>query len=528
MSKKAVKKTDKKRGAKPTLLVILDGFGLADPKNKGNAITPENAPNIFGYMKKYPTTELIAHGTDVGLFPGQSGNSEAGHFNIGAGRVVKQDLLRISDAIKDGTFFKNTALDQALFHADKYKTTVHVVGLLTDDNSPHAKAEHLYALLEYLRIHHKHGVALHLFTDGRDAPPHAAVGFLRALRKQMKNGEKIATVMGRLYGMDRNKNWARTKEAYEAIVMGKAKHTAGSAEDAVAQAYNRGETDEYIAPTIILEKGKPVAEVTDNDVVYFFNARSDRARQLTKAFVQPDFVKMNPGAFKRDKHPKNIRFVAMTDFGPDLPNILTAFPSPDIENCLAKVIDGSRKQMYISETEKYAHVTFFLNGGYPQPINGETRYLVKSQNVYSFADHPEMECKAITNAVIASVENKMYDFVCVNYPNADMVGHTGNFAAAKKAIQAVDRELKRLADFVLERGGEIVVTADHGNAEKMFNDKTGEVVTEHTINPVPLIIIGNKLPMKRLKKGRLADVAPTLLKLMGIDKPREMTGKALF
>jgi len=526
--KKIVKKVEKKSRVKLTLLVILDGFGLADFKNKGNAVTPETAPNIFGYMKKYPSARLIAHGKDVGLFSGQSGNSEAGHFNIGAGRVVKQDLVRISEAIKDGTFFKNTALDQALFHAQKYKTIVHVIGLLTGNNSPHARPEHLYALLGYLREHHQHGVALHLFTDGRDAPPHAAIKFLQNLRKQMKNSERIATVMGRMYGMDRNKNWERTKLAYEAIAAGKAKCTADSAEEAIAQAYNREETDEQISPIVILDNGKPAALVKNNDIVYFFNARSDRARQLTKAFVQPDFAKMNPGAFKRNKRSKNIRFVAMTDFGPDLPNILTAFPSPNIENCLAKAIDDHRKQLYISETEKYAHVTFFLNGGFPKPINGETRYLVKSKNVYSFADYPEMESKAITNATMAGINNEMYNFVCVNYPNADMVAHTGNIAAAKKAVQAVDNEVRRLVDFILKKGGQLAITADHGNADVMFDEKTREVITEHTANPVPFIIVGNNLPMKKLKKGRLADVAPTLLKLMGINKPKEMTGKILF
>ena len=523
------KTLSKKTEFPPTLLIILDGFGLADPKNKGNAITPETAPNIFGYIKKYPSTRLIAHGKDVGLFAGQSGNSEAGHFNIGAGRVVEQDLVRISRAIADGTFFKNTALLDALAHAKEHKSAVHIIGLLTGNNSPHARPEHLYALLDYLRENHKHEVYLHLFTDGRDAPPHAAMGFLRELRKHMNNSEQIATVMGRFYGMDRNKNWERTKQAYHAIAAGIGTCAAAeSAEDAIAQAYNRGETDEYICPTIIVKNGKPVATVDDHDVVYFFNARSDRARQLTKAFVQPDLAGQNHGAFRRRKVIRHIHFVAMTDFGPDLPRVISAFPSPDIGNCLAKAINDSRTQLYISETEKYAHVTFFLNGGYPQPINGEARFLVKSKHPRSFAARPEMEAHEIADSVLASFKGGMYDFVCVNFPNADMVGHTGNIAAAKQAVRVVDREVKRLVDYVLGRKGFAVATADHGNAEEMINRETGEVMTEHTTNPVPFIVVGKKTDSIRLKPGRLADVAPTLLKLMGIKKPREMTGRALF
>ncbi|MBU1895715.1 2,3-bisphosphoglycerate-independent phosphoglycerate mutase [Patescibacteria group bacterium] len=528
MSKAQVKKKVEKHEVCPSLLIILDGFGLANTKNKGNAITPETAPNIFGYMKDYPSTELKAHGKDVGLFPGQSGNSEAGHFNIGAGRIVKQDLVYISDAIKDGTFFKNTAFSQALFHAKKYKSAVHVLGLLTGNNSPHARPEHLYALLDFLRVHHKHGVFLHLFTDGRDAPPHAAIRFLKDLQKYMKNGEKIATIMGRMYGMDRNKNWTRTEEAYNTIVGGKSSYTASSPEEAIAQAYNRGETDEQISPTVILDDHQPISTVKNNDVVVFFNARSDRARQLTKAFVQSDFIKKNRGAVKRSNMPKNIRFVVMTDFGPDLPNILTAFPSPDISNCLAKAIDNNRKQLYISETEKYAHVTFFLNGGYPQPINGEARFLIKSKNSYSFADNQEMEAEQITNAVIAGIKDELYNFVCLNFPNADMLAHTGDLDSTKKAIKYMDSQVKRLVDFIQKCGGFVMITADHGSAEEMINLKTNELMTEHSINPVPLIIVGKNLPMKKLKKGRLADVVPTILKLMDIKKPKEMTGKSLF
>ncbi len=513
----------------PTLLIILDGFGLASPNNPGNAITPKTAPYIFSVMKKYPFTRLMAHGSAVGLFPTQEGNSEAGHMNIGAGRIVEQDLVRITRAIEDGTFFKNEAFDQALFHVQKYKSAVHVIGLLTNGQSAHANPEHLYALLEYFRKKKYPNIFLHLFIDGRDSPPHSAVEHIRELRKHMKNGEKIASVIGRFYAMDRGKHWERIQDAYDMMVRGRGSCRAESAEEAIAQTYNRGETDEYICPTVIVKKGKPVATIRDNDAIYFFNARSDRARELTKVFVQPDFQKKNSGAFRRIGLPKNIRFVAMTDFGPDLPGIFTAFPSPDIPNCLAKAIGENRKQLYISETEKYAHVTYFLNGGYAAPINGEDRVLVASTGDASYADRPEMKANELTGRVIDAFTKQGYDFVVVNFPNADMVGHTGNFKAGQTAIRVLDREVKTLAQMILKSDGVMIVTADHGNAEEMIDRKTGEMMTEHTTNFVPLILVGNLCRGWRLKRGgKLADVTPTLLKILGIKKPKEMTGRALF
>ncbi len=520
----AAEQREKKR---LTALVILDGFGLADSEKPGNAITPETAPHMFSYMKTYPHTTLDTTGEAVGLFPNQKGNSEAGHLTIGTGRVVKQDLVRISDAIHNGTFFKNEAFKQALHHAKKYKTAVHVMSLLTDGNSAHAYPEHLYALLEYFRREKHDKVFLHLFTDGRDSSPHSASTFLHELRGHMLANEKIATIMGRYYAMDRNKTWERTEAAYDAMVMGKG-GSAESAEMAIEQAYNRDETDEYISPTIIEEHGKPVATIQDNDVMYFINARSDRARQLTKAFVQPDFVKKNPGAFRRKKVPKNLRFVAMTDFGPDLPGVFTAFPSPDIPNAIARAIDGAYHQLYISETEKYAHVTYFINGGYAEAIDGETRELVQSGAIRSYAERPEMHSKEMVDRIIDHITNHGYDFICTNFPNADMVGHTGNFDAAKKAVYALDAELHRLVEAVLARDGQVFIVADHGNAEEMVNEKTKEMMTEHTKNPVPCIIIRRDSSHIRLRPGTLADVAPTLLKLMDVQIPDEMTGKPLF
>lgn len=512
----------------PTVLVILDGFGLADEKKKGNAITPKTAHNIFGYMKDYPSTELHASGKDVGLFSGQPGNSEAGHLNIGAGRIVKQDLLLISDAIEDGTFYKNEAFKQALFHVKKYNRAVHIFGLLTNNSSAHACPEHMYAMLEYFRRERQGKVFLHLFTDGRDAPINSALGYLDELKKRLLGHEKIATIMGRFYAMDRNKIWDRTRQAYEAIVSGYGR-VASSAEEAVKESYKRGDTDEFIEPTVIVENGKPVGLFEDNDSIYFINARSDRARQLTKAFVQPDFQKKNVGAFKRSKFPQNTRFVAMTDFGPDLPGIFTAFPSPDVDYAIAKAIGSAYKQLYISETEKFAHITYFINGGYAKALNGEDREVVNSISIRSYAEKPTMSAEELTNRVISYVEKDKYDFVCLNYPNADMVGHTGDLIVVQTAVQFLDEQVKRLVEEVVEKkNGQLIIVADHGNAEEMINPATGEISTEHSNNPVPFIIVKKGMEGIKLKKGRLADVAPTVLKLMNISKPKEMTGECLL
>jgi len=532
MPKKSAVERKKQQKRGPTLLLILDGFGLANEKQQGNAITPDTAPHIFEYMKTYPTARLTAHGKDVGLFPGQEGNSEAGHFNIGTGRVVEQDLVMITNAMKDGTFFKNMAFREALHHARKYKTAVHVMGLLTDGQSAHAHPDHLYALLKFFRKEKQKEVYLHLFTDGRDSSPHSAIAHLRNLRKFMKNGEKIASITGRFYAMDRNKIWERTEAAYNTMVCGEGLCEAGSAEEAIEQAYNRGETDEYICPTVIKEKGKPIATICDNDAIYFFNARSDRARQITKAFVQGrefNHNSHNRGAFKRKRIPKNTRFVAMTDFGPDLPGIFTAFPSPDMENALAKAIGESRRQLYISETEKYAHVTYFINGGYAEPINGEDRELIRSPKIRSYAKKPDMHAKKLTQKILSYMSRGTYDFICVNFPNADMVGHTGDFSAAQKAIRTLDDCVARLVAATLKKNGQVLITADHGNAEQMIDSKTKEMMTQHTTNPVPCIVIRkHAADIKMKKRGRLADVAPTVLKMLELPKPKEMTGKALF
>ncbi|MFH1789987.1 MAG: 2,3-bisphosphoglycerate-independent phosphoglycerate mutase [bacterium] len=523
---KKTKRQKKEREQGLVVLMILDGFGLADERNPGNAITPKTAPNIFSYIKKYPSTQLLAHGLAVGLFKGQQGNSEAGHINIGAGRVVKQDLVQITEAIHDGTFFKCEAFKQAIFHAQKYNSAVHLMGLLTDRNSAHSYPEHYYAMLEYFRRENQRKVYLHLFTDGRDSSPHGAVDYLRELRGHMLAEEKIATIMGRFYAMDRNKIWERTQQAYEAMVLGKG-CAAQSAEEALSQSYNRGDTDEFICPTVIVEKNKPIATIKNNDVLFFINARSDRARQITKAFVQDNFVKKNKGAFHRLKLPKNIRFVAMTGFGPDLDRIMTAFPSPDLKNTLPMVMKH-KKQLYLSESEKYAHITYFMNGGYADAVNGEIRMKIESPRVTSHDQKPEMSAELVVDEAVRYIKNKYVDFCCLNLANPDMVGHTGNFNACKKAISFIDKQVVRVVKATLKKNGQVLIIADHGNAEEMINMKTSEMMTEHTINPVPCILISKDTKKIKMRKGNLADVAPTILKMMNVKKPKEMTGSALF
>ncbi len=513
---------------KTTALIIMDGWGIADPKNPGNPITPKNAPHYFSWLKKFPHTELSASGEDVGLFQGEEGNSEAGHLNLGAGRVVKQDAVYISNSIADGTFFKNQAFHQAIHHIKKYNTSAHLIGLLSNHNSAHSCPEHLYSLLQLLRQEGIKKVYLHLFTDGRDSGQHDAPHHLKKLSEHLR-GEKIATVMGRFYAMDRNKIWERVELAYNAIVFGKSKATAPSAGEAITQAYNKNETDEFIFPTVITEKNKPIATIKDNDAVFFFNLRSDRARELTKAFVQSNFEKINPGAFDRDGVPKNTRFVAMADFGPDLPGVLTAYPSRDVEKSLVQIL-CPRSQYYIAESEKFAHVTYFFNGGYAQHFCDEQWVKIDSGKVVSYADCPAMHASRVADLVVKAIETGKYEFICVNFANPDMVGHTGDFKAGEKAVGIIDSAVQKVLDTLLEHGGQGIITADHGNIEEMINIKTGEIDTEHSTNPVPCILVGVKglTKNKKLLKGKLADIAPTILKMMNIKKPKKMTGKALY
>lgn len=505
---------------KPFLLLILDGWGIA-PASAGNAVTLAKTPNIDRFSKKYPYTLLSASGHSVGLPGHQVGNSEAGHMNLGAGRVIDQGGVIISKSINEGTFFRNPAFAEAINHVKRNKSKLHVMGLLSYDQSPHTDPDHLLALIILARQSNISKVVLHLFTDGRDSPQFAAIKLVKDLEKKLTKREKIATVMGRFYAMDRNKIWERTAKAYQAMVQGIGKR-APSPEAAILQAYNRKETDEFIYPTIISQNKKSALTVDNGDSIIFYNFRSDRARQITKAFVQNNFNQMNKEAFNRKKVIKKLRFVAMTDFGPDLDGVLTAYPSLDLTKTLPMQLSDS-KQLYISESEKFAHVTYFFNGGYDKPVAGEERIMIPSPVVDSYDTVPAMNIKKLTRTVLKNIQNNKFDFITCNFPNPDMIGHTGNLKAGIKAVETVDYHTGLLIKEVLRRGGLAIVTADHGNIEEMIDLQTGEVDTEHSINPVPFILIGDgKKPIKLSSNGVLGNVAPTILHLMGREKPKQM------
>ncbi len=517
---------------KPYILIILDGWGIA-PSSKGNAITQAETPNIDEFWMNFPHTKLCATGESVGLEKNQMGGSEAGHLNMGAGRVVKQDNTYISEAIENKTFFKNPALLRAINHTKVYKSKLHLLGLLSSKDSPHSNPEHLAALLRLIKNKNLRKVYLHLFTDGRDTLPRSALRYLKKLKVTLKKigiGQ-IASIGGRYWAMDRTKNWLRLYRAYEAVVNGLANGKGGkekiaaSAEEAIKNAYEEGLKDEFVLPTVVVDKkGIPLAKVEANDSVVFFNLRSDRARQFSKLFVSEKVDNIK----RRLPKPLNLFFVALTDFGPDLP-IETAFPSRRIKKPFPSVLKNL-KQLYIAETEKYAHITYFFNGGSSYPLAGEKRICIPSPRVSSYDQTPKMSAKEITRVVIKNIKENAYDFTAINFANADMVGHTGNLAAAIKAVEFVDKCIGKITDTVLRKKGVVFITADHGNADEMIDPKTGKALTMHSKNPVPFIIINSyKTSSFKLKKdGLLGDVAPTILEVMGIEKPREMTGHSLI
>ncbi len=513
---------------KPNVLIVIDGLGIANDQ-PDNPVEMANTPTFKLLWEKYYHTSLAAAGEDVGLMPNQDGNSEAGHMNIGAGRVVGQDVSLINHSIADGTFFKNSAFIAAISHVQKNNSNLHLMGLLSDRHSGHVNPKHLEALLTLIRQHNlKNNVYLHLFTDGRDTPKHAGLGFLRTLEEQLQPHERIATIMGRVL-LDRKKNWLKTKVAYEALTMGIGK-IVSKPEKAIREAYACGETDEFISPTIIsLDNDPSYGRINDNDAIIFYNLRSDRARQLTKPFVQVEFETKNKDSFTRKKLLKNLVFVAMTDFGPDLDHVLTAYPSADISGTLPNAL-RNLKQLYIAEGEKYAHITYFFNGGHDRPVAGEDRIFVPSPNVDSYDQTPEMSANKITEIVIDNIKQNQYDFYAINFANPDMIGHTGNLGAAIKAIECVDKNIGLILQEVIARDGLLFITADHGNVEEIINVQTGEIDTEHSSNPVPFFIATNHqiYPTHKLPNGRLADVAPTILSAMNIPKTREMTGKNLL
>lgn len=507
---------------KPVVLLILDGWGLA-PKNRGNAIELAKRPFTRELWRKYPHTTLKASGKYVGLPENQVGNSEAGHINIGAGRIIKQDAVLISDAIKDGRFYKNTAINQTIKHILKNKSSLHVMGLISEGDSPHSSLDHLYAIVDHAYVSGVQKIYLHLFTDGRDSEQFVAIKIIDRIMKDLHGQAELATIIGRFYAMDRGKNWDRTKRAFDCLVCGEG-DMFSSYQDALLHGYNKKITDEYIEPSIIAKTKSAAAEsrIKNNDGIIFFNLRSDRARQLSKTFVQKDFNKLNRYAFKRAKVLKNLVFCALTDFGPDLDSILTAFPSADLKNTMPIILKNFR-QAYMSETEKYAHVTYFINGGYADKIDGEARIHMRSKKLKSYATKPEMNAEEITENVKIFIEQDTYDFLCINFANPDMVGHTGDLTATIKAVEFVDKCISEIWKKVEEKNGVLIITADHGNAEKMIDLKKDEVWGGHTMNEVPFILVCDKLKNKKLRSGVLGDIAPTVYDLFDLENlPKEL------
>ena len=505
---------------KPVVLIILDGWGYR-AENEANAIALAHTPNYTRLLKEYPHTLVYTSGERVGLPAGLMGNSEVGHLNIGAGRIVYQEITRIDAAIQRGDFFKNPLLLDLMEQGRK--TRLHFMGLLSD-GGVHSHQEHLYALLRMARENHVEEVYIHVFLDGRDTPPTNGVEYIGALLKQMREFGvgKIATVSGRYYAMDRDNRWQRTQKAYDAIVNGEGL----KAEDpiaAVKQSYNQGVTDEFVVPVVITdEHGRPTATIRSDDAVMFFNFRADRARQITRALTQPELDK-----FARRGLPEKLHYLSMTRYEKSFTTPYV-FPPQSLNHILASVMaELNLKNLRVAETEKYAHVTYFFNGGVEKAYPGEDRVLVPSPKVATYDLKPEMSAQGVMEAVVKAVNEGSRDVIIVNFANADMVGHSGKLEATIKAVETVDACLGEIYKAVRAKGGAMVVTADHGNAELMVDPETGGPHTAHTTNPVPLILIAEQLPQKLREGGALADISPTLLGILGVPQPPEMSGRDL-
>ena len=504
---------------KLTMLMILDGFGI-NKNEKGNSIKLANTPNIDKLMKTYPITEIHTSGLDVGLPEGQMGNSEVGHTNIGAGRIVYQELTRITKSIEDGDFFGIPELVKAIENCKKNKSKLHIMGLLSD-GGVHSHIRHLYALLELAKRKDFEDVYVHCFLDGRDTPPASGENYISELEKKMaeKGIGKIASICGRYYAMDRDKRYERIKKAYDALVNGIG-NKENTAIQAIEKSYQEEKFDEFVEPTVICTNNEPVAKIEENDSIIFYNFRPDRAREITRAIVDEKFDGFERKYFKT-------YFVCFTQYDETMPNVEIAFKPEKIENTFGEYI--SKKgltQLRIAETEKYAHVTFFFNGGEEKQYKGEDRILVPSPKVPTYDLKPEMSANEVTEKVIEAINSKKYNCIILNYANPDMVGHTGNLEATIKAIETIDNAVGKVVKEIQKQNGVLIITADHGNAEQMIDNKTGEPHTAHTTNPVPLILIGKE--NIELKQGKLADIAPTMLDIMGLEKPKEMTGNSII
>ena len=502
---------------RPTMLMILDGFGKA-PAGAGNAISLAKKPNLDHLFDTYPSTQLLCCGEAVGLPDGQMGNSEVGHLNLGAGRVIYQDLSLITHAIKDGSFFKNPELNKAMDHVLANDSCLHLLGLVSD-GGVHSHIDHLFGLLDMAKQKGIRRVAVHAFLDGRDVPPQCAVTYLEQLDAYMKEIGlgTIATVAGRYYAMDRDKRWERVQKAYDAMTLANQLH-ADSAAKAVEESYERGDNDEFVLPTSI----DPAVTVNDHDAMIMFNFRPDRAREITRTFVDPAF-----DGFVREKVIDDLCYICMTEYDATLPNVEIAFKPETYKNTLGEYISSlGGRQLRIAETEKYAHVTFFFNGGVEAPNPGEDRLLIPSPKVATYDLQPEMSAYLVTDALLEKIDEDIYDLIILNFANCDMVGHTGVLEAAIKAVEAVDTCVGRIVEKVLAKGGQMLLTADHGNADVMI-DEQGGPMTAHSLNPVPLLHIAeNAAPLS--DGGRLCDLSPTLLDMMGLPIPPEMTGRSLL
>ena len=508
---------------KPYAIIIMDGYGLSGEKN-GNAIAAEGSPNVERYRREYPSGELGASGMSVGLPDGQMGNSEVGHLNMGAGRIVYQELTKITKEIGDGDFFKNEALLGAMENAKKNHKKLHVWGLLSD-GGVHSHNTHLYALLKMCKENGLDNAYVHCFMDGRDVSPTSGAGFLRDLQAEMDKlafGE-IASVCGRYYAMDRDNRWERVAKAYDMLTLGNGIH-AENAADAVEASYKNEVTDEFILPTNVVRGGRPVALVEEGDSIIFFNFRPDRAREITRAFSQEDF-----NGFERKTGFLKPYYVCFTQYDATFKDVRVAFKPQSLDNTLGEYL--SKKgltQLRIAETEKYAHVTFFFNGGVEAPNAGEERALVPSPKVATYDLQPEMSAFEVTDRAIKELSSGKFDVMILNFANCDMVGHTGVISAAEKAVETVDICVDKVLRQILKMGGGALLTADHGNADKMIAED-GSPFTAHTTNPVPVVLVCDRLKDKKLREGGvLADLAPTLLDMMGLEKPAEMTGKTLI
>jgi len=513
---------EKPGGKRPTVLLILDGYGLSE-QTEHNAIALADTPVMDRLMEEYPFAKGNASGLAVGLPEGQMGSSEVGHLNMGAGRIVYQDLVRITKEIESGSFFENEALLKAMDNAKENGTSLHIFGLLSD-GGVHSHNFHLYALLELAKRRGLNKAYVHCFTDGRDTPPESGKDYIRALQDEMDRigCGRIATVAGRYYAMDRDNHWDRIEKAYRAITLGEGE-TADSAMEAVTQSYAKGETDEFILPTVVMENGAPTAVVGDGDSVVFYNFRSDRAKEMTRVFCCEAFDGFDRGPRKQ------VTYVCFTDYDATIPNKEVAFEKEEMVNTFGEWLAANGlKQARIAETEKYAHVTSFFNGGKEAPNEGEDRFLIPSPQVATYDLQPEMSAQAVCDTLIDKIRSGEYDVIVANFANSDMVGHTGVEKAAVEAVECLDECIGRVVETIREVDGQLFICADHGNAEVMVNEETGEPWTAHTSNPVPFILV-NYDPAYCLREGGcLADIAPTLIEMMGMEKPAEMTGKSLL